>query len=165
GPRGRDETSKQSRLHRIFLLHGLWMPLDTEGKRMTGPFDRFDEAVGRVGRGDKTRGHLADRLVVERVDAATRHAEGPSEQAALRHVHTVGGVAAGSLLPVLQARAGLRRDVLVKSPSRSHVEHLHAAAYAEDGHSLLQRPANEGQFEAVTHGLDGTVFGRDVLPV
>ena len=57
----------------------LGVPLDGQGKGMTGDFHGLHQAIGGMGHGSQRRRHPADSLVVQAVDVDQRLADGPGQ--------------------------------------------------------------------------------------
>ena len=139
----------------------LGVPLDAED----GVFrvlHRLVDAVRRLGRGDEAGGHVADGLVVERIDGDGSGEGLVAKAKGAAQLRARGGEGDGLcgdlarlLLTMWQYGAGeLRGEVLVECAAEGHVEELVSATDAEDGEVALAGQADELQLVGIADGVD-----------
>ncbi len=127
----------------------LGVPLDSQHQALPLLLDRLDRPVGGPGGGHQAPAELLHRLVVERVHRDRRAAEHRPDGAAGRGGDDVGGNARVLVLTMARVLADHVGQVLMERAATGHVQHLHAAADAEDRQTASIRSADQGQLERV----------------
>src|SRR5581483_5166596 len=130
------------------------MPLHADQKTGARSFDAFDQSVRGIGCGPQTGGQRLDALVVHAVDLYLFAAEQFGEVRSLVHTNWVRQIIArvlvgGGKVIVLNGFGTLGGDVLVETTAAGDVDGLNAAADAEDGFTVRQRPADQQQLRPV----------------
>ena len=162
GPRaGRelDEGTHQALLCGVVELH-LGVPLHGDARRVDFVLHRFDDAVLRPRHGLQTWRQPGDPLMVPRANRDLERAKLVGEPAAGCHARQVMSVQSFRQAMLDGAAAEIGK-VGMERPAECHVQHLHAAADAEEGQlGARHRRASERDLEVVAlfrHPVDHVV--------
>ena len=137
-------------------LQPLGVPLDGQAEGVTMQLNRLGDAVGGQGGGAQIRRYLAHTLVVQTVHFHLGLTEDLSQVAAGGHLHGVDKLVtrvAGEVV-VLEGAGVLVEDIFVQGAAKGDVDHLEAAADAQEGHAILGGFYDQVQLQAVAVGVD-----------
>ena len=146
-----DEELEEAR-HHLVAMYGenLGMRLDGQDAVARIALHHLRHAVGAPGRDAQFRGNIPDALVVAAVHSGGCESEHLGRHRSGHDADVVGRCGAVVGLPVAQLRLReVRRYVLPERAAHGHVDHLQAAADAEDGHAQLVGLLEEQQLEDV----------------
>src|SRR5262249_41842856 len=132
------ERGEEAPRRAVAADHLLRVPLHTDDELIgDDELDTFDDRVGRPRHGRKPSARSLDGLVVEAVHVDVQRAENAGEPRAVAHLHVMGRdvsrLALEGRLAVIEGRARLAGDVLIKAAAERDVEYLKTPAHGEQG--------------------------------
>ena len=143
----------------------LRVPLYAQRKAVRA-FHRLHKAVRRVCRRRKARRNVPHRLVVKRVALVLPRPHDTRQQAVRRQRQAVEQFAARrTVLIMADGRPALRGDVLPQRAAECHVQHLCAAADAQQRLFMLRRGAAQRQLHVVAQAVGAGELGHRALAV